>query len=74
MYQAKQEVNVVPEQAATSGGPSTSEVLRALADEVEGLQGNPDRITVEAGSPKSFVARVYTGRSDDYEGFELRFD
>ncbi len=62
------------EHLATPSGPDASEVLRALAEELGGLEGNPTRITVEAGSPTSYVARVYLSGDADYEGYELSFD
>jgi hypothetical protein len=60
-------------QPTVTEGPTASEVLRYLADEIDDYEGDVDRISVLRASNKEYVARLYATGADDWAGFLLTF-
>ncbi len=49
--------------------PSTSDVLRALADKLDGQAGSLERLQVMQATPYQYVARLHPVGGVDFEGY-----
>lgn len=54
--------------------PDAAELLRALADEVEGDIGQVAQIQIQAGTMYQYACRLYPAEGGDFEGKILKFD
>ena len=50
-----------------------ADVLYDLAQQVEELEGLPERIVIQQASPSEFPIRIYMGNDQEYEGYVVRF-
>ncbi len=55
--------------AVTTAYPSTSDVLRALADKLEGEAGPLERLQVMQATPYQYIARLHPVGGVDFEGY-----
>lgn len=49
-----------------------SDVLTDLAQQVDGLEGEIEGVSIEAANPQHYMVRVYLTGADDYEPFQVR--
>jgi hypothetical protein len=52
--------------------PKTSEVLRALADKLDGEDAGLERLQIMQATPSQYVCRLHAVGSEDFEGYFVK--